>query len=130
MLKLGLWGSLMVFGALQMISNLGFWWLAVSGKGVLVGTVLPAFFIISTVLAAPALVMLWWLRDAVSALDAPPPVAGGGADARLQRIPSAWRKASAAVLFMRMLQLGTDDSTSLKAYQTPPLRWANRRVKR
>ena len=153
MLKLGLWRSLMFYGALQLVSNLGFWWLAVSGKGVLPGTVLPAFdwgfvklatptpvdggllmvvafenlsggmgtaafvafmmslcnrrftatqfallsafasvgrvwvgplagvlaqsigwpafFIISTVLAAPALVMLWWLRSSVQALDAP-----------------------------------------------------------
>ncbi len=151
MLKLGLWRSLMVFGLLQLLSNLGFWWLAVSGKGVLPGTVLPAFdwgfvklatptpvdggllmvvafenisggmgtaafvafmmslcnqrftatqfallsafasvgrvwvgplagvlaesigwpafFIVSTVLAAPALVMLWWLRASVQALD-------------------------------------------------------------
>lgn len=155
MLKLGLWRSLMFFGLLQLVSNLGFWWLAVSGKGVLPGTVLPAFdwgfvklatptpvdggllmvvafenlsggmgtaafvafmmslcnqrftatqfallsafasvgrvwvgplagvlaqsigwpsfFIISTVLAAPALLMLWWLRSSVQALDAPAP---------------------------------------------------------
>ena len=153
MLKLGLWRSLMFFGLLQLVSNLGFWWLAVSGKGVLPGTVLPAFdwgfvklatptpvdggllmvvafenlsggmgtaafvafmmslcnqrftatqyallsafasvgrvwvgplagvlaqsigwpafFIVSTVLAAPALLMLWWLRDSVRALDLP-----------------------------------------------------------
>ena len=32
----------------------------------------PAFFIISTVLAAPALVLLWWLRAAVQALDVVP----------------------------------------------------------
>ena len=162
MLKLGLWRSLMIFGVLQLLSNIGFWWLAVSGKGVLPGTVLPAFdwgfvklatptpvdggllmvvafenisggmgtaafvaflmslcnqrftatqfallsafasvgrvwvgplagvlaesigwpafFIVSTVLAAPALVMLWWLRASVRALDAPPPVAGGGTE--------------------------------------------------
>ncbi len=43
MLKLGLWRSLMLFGILQMVSNLGFWWLAVSGKGVLPGLVVPAF---------------------------------------------------------------------------------------
>jgi MFS transporter, PAT family, beta-lactamase induction signal transducer AmpG len=153
MLKLGLWRSLMLFGVLQLLSNLGFWWLAVSGKGVLPGTTLPAFdwgfvqlatptpvdggllmvvafenisggmgtaafvafmmslcnqrftatqyallsafasvgrvwvgplagvlaqsigwpafFIVSTVLAAPALVMLWWLRASVQALDVP-----------------------------------------------------------
>ena len=160
MLRLGLWRSLMLFGVLQLLSNIGFWWLAVSGKGVLPGAVLPAFdwgfvklatptpvdggllmvvafenisggmgtaafvaflmslcnqrftatqfallsafasvgrvwvgplagvlaesigwpafFIISTVLAAPALVMLWWLRASVRALDSlhtldPPP---------------------------------------------------------
>jgi len=153
MLKLGLWRSLMLFGVLQLLSNLGFWWLAVSGKGVLPGTTLPAFdwgfvqlatptpvdggllmvvafenisggmgtaafvafmmslcnqrftatqyallsafasvgrvwvgplagvlaqsigwpafFITSTVLAVPALVMLWWLRASVQALDVP-----------------------------------------------------------
>ena len=43
MLRLGLWRSLFVFGVLQMASNLGFWWLAVGGKGALPGFVLPAF---------------------------------------------------------------------------------------
>ena len=43
MLKLGLWRSLLLFGLLQMASNLGFWWLAVNGKGVMPGLVLPAF---------------------------------------------------------------------------------------
>jgi PAT family beta-lactamase induction signal transducer AmpG len=43
MLKLGLWRSLLLFGLLQMASNLGFWWLAVSGKGVIPGLVVPAF---------------------------------------------------------------------------------------
>jgi len=43
MLRLGLWRSLMFFGMLQMASNLGFWWLAVAGKGLLPGLVLPAF---------------------------------------------------------------------------------------
>jgi len=43
MLKLGLWRSLVLFGVLQLASNLGFWWLAVGGKGSLGGTVLPAF---------------------------------------------------------------------------------------
>jgi len=32
----------------------------------------PTFFIVSTWLALPALLMLWWLRRAVQALDAPP----------------------------------------------------------
>ena len=43
MLKLGLWRSLFLFGLLQMASNLGFWWLAVNGKGVMPGLTLPAF---------------------------------------------------------------------------------------
>ncbi|MFT3954120.1 MAG: MFS transporter [Piscinibacter sp.] len=43
MLKLGLWRSLLLFGVLQMASNLGFWWLAVNGKGVLPGLTIPAF---------------------------------------------------------------------------------------
>jgi PAT family beta-lactamase induction signal transducer AmpG len=154
MLKLGLWRSLMLFGIFQMASNLGFWWLAVEGKGLMPGLVIPAFdwgfvklaqatpvdggllmviavenlsggmgtaafvaflmglcnqrftatqyallsafasvgrvwvgplagvmaetigwptfFIISTVLAAPALVMLWWLRRPVQALEVDP----------------------------------------------------------
>ena len=162
MLKLGLWRSLMFFGVLQLLSNLGFWWLAVSGKGVLPGTVLPAFdwgfvklalptpvdggllmvvafenisggmgtaafvafmmslcnqrftatqyallsafasvgrvwvgplagvlaesigwpsfFIVSTVLAAPALIMLWWLRESVRALDVLPAPAAAQPD--------------------------------------------------
>ncbi len=40
---IGLWRSLFVFGLLQMASNLGFWWLAVNGKGVLPGLTIPAF---------------------------------------------------------------------------------------
>jgi PAT family beta-lactamase induction signal transducer AmpG len=59
MLRLGLWRSLMLFGILQMASNLGFWWLAVSGKGLMPGLVLPAFD-------------LGWLR-----LAQPTPVDGG-----------------------------------------------------
>jgi PAT family beta-lactamase induction signal transducer AmpG len=43
MLRLGLWRSLMLFGVLQMASNLGFWWLAVHGKGALTGLTIPAF---------------------------------------------------------------------------------------
>ena len=39
----GLWRALLLFGVLQMASNLGFWWLAVSGKGLLPGLVIPAF---------------------------------------------------------------------------------------
>jgi PAT family beta-lactamase induction signal transducer AmpG len=32
----------------------------------------PTFFIVSTVLALPALLMLWWLRDSVRALEVDP----------------------------------------------------------
>ncbi len=162
MLKIGLWRALMFFGVLQLVSNLGFWWLAVNGKNTLPGLTLPpfdwgfvklaqatpvdggllavvafenvsggmgtaaflaflmslcnrrftatqfallsafasvgrvwvgplagvlaesigwpTFFIISTVLAAPALVMLWRMRDSVRALEAPeePPGAAAG----------------------------------------------------
>jgi PAT family beta-lactamase induction signal transducer AmpG len=43
MLKLGLWRALFGFGILQLASNMGFWWLAVNGKGVLPGLTIPAF---------------------------------------------------------------------------------------
>ena len=43
MLRLGLWRSLMLFGVLQGLSNLGFWWLATMGKGSLPGLLIPAF---------------------------------------------------------------------------------------
>jgi PAT family beta-lactamase induction signal transducer AmpG len=43
MLRLGLWRALMGFGVLQMVSNLGFWWLAVQGRGALPGLTIPAF---------------------------------------------------------------------------------------
>jgi PAT family beta-lactamase induction signal transducer AmpG len=33
----------MLFGLLQLASNLGFWWLAVNGQGALPGLLLPAF---------------------------------------------------------------------------------------
>lgn len=157
MLKIGLWRALLLFGLLQLASNLGFWWLAVAGKGLMPGLVIPAFdwgfvklasaapvdggllmvvafenlsggmgtaafvaflmslcnqrftatqyallsafasvgrvwvgpvagvlaesigwptfFIVSTVLAAPALVMLWWLRASVQALETEPSAA-------------------------------------------------------
>ena len=162
MLRLGLWRALMGFGVLQMVSNLGFWWLAVNGKGVLPGLTIPAFdwgivklaaatpvdggllmviafenlsggmgtaafvaflmglcnqrftatqfallsafasvgrvwvgplagvlaesigwprfFIVSTLLAAPALVMLWWLRASVRALEYDPRAAAAADD--------------------------------------------------
>jgi MFS transporter, PAT family, beta-lactamase induction signal transducer AmpG len=154
MLRLGLWRALLLFGVLQMLSNLGFWWLAVNGRGVMPGITIPAFdwgilkltqatpvdgglmmviafenisggmgtaafvaflmslcnqrftatqyallsafasvgrvwvgplagvtaetigwpifFIVSTVLAVPALLMLWWLREPVRALEVEP----------------------------------------------------------
>lgn len=43
MLRVGLWRALLIFGVLQMLSNLGFWWLAVHGQGGLPGLTLPAF---------------------------------------------------------------------------------------
>ncbi len=43
MLRLGLWRALLLFGVLQLLSNLGFWWLAVNGKGLLPGLTLPPF---------------------------------------------------------------------------------------
>ncbi|PXW93898.1 PAT family beta-lactamase induction signal transducer AmpG [Sphaerotilus hippei] len=43
MLRLGLWRALVLFGLLQMASNLGFWWLAVNGAGALPGLEIPAF---------------------------------------------------------------------------------------
>ena len=53
MLKLGLWRALMLFGILQMASNVGFWWLAVSGKGLMPGLVIPAFDWTIVKIAAP-----------------------------------------------------------------------------
>jgi PAT family beta-lactamase induction signal transducer AmpG len=35
----------------------------------------PSFFVLSTVLAAPALVLLWWLRASVRALEHDAPAA-------------------------------------------------------
>jgi PAT family beta-lactamase induction signal transducer AmpG len=46
MLKIGLWRALLIFGVLQLASNLGLWWLATlgpEGKGALGGLLLPAF---------------------------------------------------------------------------------------
>jgi PAT family beta-lactamase induction signal transducer AmpG len=43
MLRIGLWWALLGFGILQMLSNLGFWWLAVNGRDVLPGLTIPAF---------------------------------------------------------------------------------------
>jgi len=43
MVRLGLWRALMLFGVLQMLGNLGFWWLSLHGRDALPGLVLPAF---------------------------------------------------------------------------------------
>ena len=43
MIRLGLWRSLMLFGILQMLGNLGFWWLSLHGRDALPGLVVPAF---------------------------------------------------------------------------------------
>lgn len=43
MFRLGLWRALLLFGVLQMASNLGFWWLAVNGQGALPGLTIPPF---------------------------------------------------------------------------------------
>ena len=43
MLRLGLWRALLIFGVLQAVSNLGFWWLAQAGRGQLGTMLLPAF---------------------------------------------------------------------------------------
>jgi MFS transporter, PAT family, beta-lactamase induction signal transducer AmpG len=43
MLKIGLWRALLLFGLLQMLSNLAFWWLAVGGKGTVGALMIPAF---------------------------------------------------------------------------------------
>jgi PAT family beta-lactamase induction signal transducer AmpG len=53
MFNLGLWRALLIFGVLQMASNVGFWWLAVSGKGLMPGLVIPAFDWVVVKLAAP-----------------------------------------------------------------------------
>jgi PAT family beta-lactamase induction signal transducer AmpG len=53
MLKLGLWRALLLFGIFQMASNMGFWWLAVSGKGLMPGLVIPAFDWTIVKIAAP-----------------------------------------------------------------------------
>lgn len=46
MARWGLFKSLFIFGILQMISNLSFWWLALSGKGAWGSFSLPAFDIV------------------------------------------------------------------------------------
>jgi PAT family beta-lactamase induction signal transducer AmpG len=46
MVRLGMFRSLMIFGVLQLLSNLGFWLVSVSGKGAWGGFMLPAFDIV------------------------------------------------------------------------------------
>jgi PAT family beta-lactamase induction signal transducer AmpG len=53
MFRIGLWRALMAFGVLQLLSNLGFWWLAVHGQGALPGLTLPAFDFVVVRLAQP-----------------------------------------------------------------------------
>jgi MFS transporter, PAT family, beta-lactamase induction signal transducer AmpG len=53
MLKLGLWRSLMLFGVLQLASNMVFWWLAVGAKGTLGSLTIPAFDWVFVQLSAP-----------------------------------------------------------------------------
>jgi PAT family beta-lactamase induction signal transducer AmpG len=43
MLRLGLWRSLLLFGVLQAMGTLSFWWLATQGKGSLPSLMIPAF---------------------------------------------------------------------------------------
>ena len=43
MMRLGLWRALLLFGVLQMLGNLGFWWLSLHGRGALPGLVIPPF---------------------------------------------------------------------------------------
>jgi PAT family beta-lactamase induction signal transducer AmpG len=40
----------------------------------------PTFFIVSTVMALPALVMLWWMRESVRALEVDPATPGTADD--------------------------------------------------
>jgi PAT family beta-lactamase induction signal transducer AmpG len=53
MLKLGLWRSLMLFGVLQLASNMVFWWLAMGAKGSLGALTIPAFDWVFVQLSAP-----------------------------------------------------------------------------
>lgn len=62
MLRLGLWRALMLFGLLQLLSNLGFWWLAVNGKSASV-LLIPAFdwVIVRLSTATPVDTALLWV---------------------------------------------------------------------
>ena len=56
MFRLGLWRSLVLFGLMQLASNIGFWWLAVGGRGSIGGLLLPAFDWGFVKITAPTLV--------------------------------------------------------------------------
>jgi PAT family beta-lactamase induction signal transducer AmpG len=64
MVKLGLYRSLMLFGILQMLSNLGFWLVAVLGQDAWGSAVMPAFDIVIVSLKEPTKVD-WLLVSAI-----------------------------------------------------------------
>jgi MFS transporter, PAT family, beta-lactamase induction signal transducer AmpG len=64
MIRLGLFRALFAFGILQLISNLGFWLVSVSGKGAWGSFMLPAFDILIVTLKEPTNVD-WLLLFAV-----------------------------------------------------------------
>jgi PAT family beta-lactamase induction signal transducer AmpG len=60
------------FALLSAFASVGRVWVGPLA-GVLAETIgWPTFFVLSTVLAAPALVMLWWLRRSVDGLEVMP----------------------------------------------------------
>lgn len=65
MIRLGLYRSLFLFGVLQLISNLGFWMVAVSGKGAWGSFTLPAFDIVIVSLKEASQVD-WLLLSAIA----------------------------------------------------------------
>jgi len=64
MVRLGMFRSLMIFGVLQLLSNLGFWLVSVSGKGAWGGFMLPAFDLVIVTLKEATNVD-WLLLSAV-----------------------------------------------------------------
>jgi len=64
MVKLGLYRSLMLFGVLQMLSNLGFWLVAVLGQDAWGSGVMPAFDLVVVSLKEPTKVD-WLLVSAI-----------------------------------------------------------------
>lgn len=65
MIRLGLYRSLFVFGVLQLLSNLGFWLVAVSGKGAWGSFTLPAFDLVIVSLKEASQVD-WLLLSAIA----------------------------------------------------------------